>query len=208
VLGTLSVVAIYLLVNVAYLRTLGLEGLAGTPTPAAETAGRWMGAAGERFVSAAIAISTFGFLNLSVLAPARVYYAMAADGAFHPSLARLHPRFGTPDVAIVLQAVWAIALAVTGGYEQLLSWVVFGDWIFFGLTVGGLFILRRRLGTPASHGTPWYPWLPAFFVVVAVIVVMATIREHPRQSGIGALLLLAGLPIYYWFTSRSRKKAA
>jgi APA family basic amino acid/polyamine antiporter len=208
VLGTLSVVAIYLLVNVAYLRTLGLEGLAGTGTPAAETAGRWMGAAGERFVSAAIAISTFGFLNLSVLAPARVYYAMAADGAFPPSLARLHPRFGTPDVAIILQAVWAIALAVTGGYEQLLSWVVFGDWIFFGLTVGGLFILRRRLGTPASHGTPLYPWLPAFFVVVAIIVVMATIREHPKQSGIGALLLLAGLPIYYWFTSRSRKKAA
>jgi APA family basic amino acid/polyamine antiporter len=207
VLGTLSVVAIYLLVNVAYLRTLGLEGLAGTATPAAETAGRWMGAAGERFVSAAIAISTFGFLNLSVLAPARVYYAMAADGAFPPSLARLHPRFGTPDVAILLQAVWAIALAVTGGYEQLLSWVVFGDWIFFGLTVAGLFILRRRLGTPASHGTPLYPWLPAFFVLVAIIVVMATIREHPKQSGMGALLLLAGLPIYYWFTSRSRGKA-
>ena len=163
-LGTLAVVAIYLLVNVAYLRTLGLEGLAGTATPAAETAGRWMGAAGERFVSAAIAISTFGFLNLSVLAPARVYYAMAADGAFHPSLARLHPRFGTPDVAIILQAVWAIALAVTGRYEQLLSWVVFGDWIFFGLTVAGLFVLRRRLGPPASHGTPLYPWLPAFFV--------------------------------------------
>lgn len=207
ILGTLSVVAIYLLVNVAYLRTLGLEGLASTPTPAAETAGRWMGAAGERFVSAAIAISTFGFLNLSVLAPARVYYAMAADGAFHSSLARLHPRFGTPDVAIVLQAVWAIALAITGQYEQLLSWVVFGDWIFFGLTVAGLFILRKRLGPPASHRTPGYPWLPGLFVAVAVIVVIATIREQPKQSGIGALLLLAGLPIYYWFKSRSGRKA-
>ena len=81
--------------------------------------------------------------------------------------------------------------------------MVFGDWIFFGLTVAGLFILRRRLGTPASHGTPLYPWLPGFFVVVAVIVVIATIREHPTQSGIGALLLLSGLPIYYWFKSRS-----
>ena len=208
IIGTLSVVAIYLLINVAYLRTLGLEGLAATATPAAETAGRWMGAAGDRFVSAAIAISTFGFLNLSVLAPARVYYAMAADGAFHPSLAKLHPRFGTPTVAIVLQAAWAVALAVTGRYEQLLSWVVFADWIFFGLTVAGLFLLRRRLGRPASHATPGYPWMPALFVAVAIVIVIATIREHPLQSGIGAALLLAGLPVYYWFKSQSRGKAA
>ena len=96
IVGTLAVVAIYVLVNVAYLRTLGLEGLAATTTPAAEASGRWLGANGERFVAAAIAISTFGFLNLSVLAPTRVYYAMARDGAFLPSLARLHPRFGTP----------------------------------------------------------------------------------------------------------------
>ncbi len=93
IVGTLAVVAIYLLVNVAYLRTLGLDGLAATTTPAADAAGRWFGAHGERFVAAAIAISTFGFLNLAVLAPTRVYYAMAADGAFLPALARLHPRF-------------------------------------------------------------------------------------------------------------------
>jgi APA family basic amino acid/polyamine antiporter len=96
IIGTLSVVAIYLLVNVAYLRTLGLDGLAATTTPAAETAGRWFGATGERFVAAAIAISTFGFLSLSVLAPTRVYYAMAADGAFLPALAKLHPKYGVP----------------------------------------------------------------------------------------------------------------
>src|SRR5205814_5156789 len=107
-------VAIYLLANVAYLRTLGLEGLANTMTPAADAARLWMGPAGEKFIAAAIAISTFGFLNLAVLAPSRVYYAMAADGAFFPALARLHPRFGTPGAAIMLQSAWAIALGPTG----------------------------------------------------------------------------------------------
>ena len=107
IIGTLAVVAIYLLVNVAYLRALGLEGLASTPTPAADAAGRWLGSAGERFVAAAIAISTFGFLDLAVLAPTRVYYAMAADGTFFKGLARLHPRFHTPGAAIIMQSAWA-----------------------------------------------------------------------------------------------------
>ena len=141
--GTLAVVAIYVLVNVAYLRTLGLEGLANTATPAAETARRWFGSTGEQFVVAAIAISTFGFVNHCVLAPSRVYYAMAADGAFFASLARLHPRFHTPAAAIWLQSAIAILLLILpGGYGDLLGTVVFADWIFFGLTVAGLFVLR------------------------------------------------------------------
>ena len=145
IFGTLAVVAIYLLANVAYLRTLGLEGLAGTKTPAADTAGRWLGANGERFVGAAIAISTFGFLNLAILAASRVYYAMAADGAFLPALARLHPRFQTPTTSIVLQSSIAVIWTLTGEYGALLDSVVFADWIFFGLTVAGLFVLRPRL---------------------------------------------------------------
>jgi len=215
--GTLIVVAIYLLINIAYLRTLGLEGLAATSTPAAETAGRWLGAHGERFVAAAIAISTFGFLNLSVLAPSRVYYAMAADGAFFPALARLHPRFGTPAAAIVLQSSWAIVLALTGRYGDLLDTVVFADWIFFGLTVAGLFVLRSSAGSTGARATtpggdtpgyrtPGYPWLPAFFVFVAVVVVFSTIRQSPARSGVGAALLLAGVPIYYLFKGLNARK--
>ncbi|MCR4373362.1 MAG: amino acid permease, partial [Acidobacteria bacterium] len=111
--GTLTVVVVYLLANVAYLRTLGLDGLAATETPAAEAAGRWFGSAGERLIAGAIAISTFGFLNLAILAPTRVYFAMARDGAFVPALARLHPRFHTPAAAIVLQSAWAIVLTLT-----------------------------------------------------------------------------------------------
>jgi APA family basic amino acid/polyamine antiporter len=202
ILGTLVVVGIYLLVNVAYLRTLGLEGLAATMTPAADAAGRWFGDRGERFVAAAIAISTFGFLDLCVLAPTRVYYAMANDGAFFPALARLHPRFQTPAAAIVTQSTWAIALVLTGRYGDLLNTVVFADWIFFGLTVAGLFRLRARLGATNGFRTPGYPWLPAAFVFVAIAVVFSVVREAPARSAAGFGLLLVGIPVYYYFVGR------
>ncbi|MEZ5318509.1 MAG: amino acid permease [Vicinamibacterales bacterium] len=205
--GTLTVVAVYVLVNIAYLRTLGLEGLAATTTPAAATAGAWLGASGERFVAAAIAISTFGFLNLAILAPTRVYYAMAHDGTFVPALARLHPRFGTPGAAIVVQSAWAIALAVTGDYGDLLDTVVFADWIFFGATVAGLFVLRRRLGNPDGFRTPLYPWLPGAFVLVAAIVVLSTIYAAPLRSAVGAGLMLLGVPVYAFFVRRSAAAA-
>jgi APA family basic amino acid/polyamine antiporter len=208
IVGTLTVVAIYLLVNVAYLRTLGLEGLAATMTPAAEAAGRWLGSGGERFIAAAIAISTFGFLNLAVLAPTRVYYAMAADGAFFPALAKLHPRYGTPAAAIVLQSAWAIVLALTGEYGELLDTVVFADWIFFGLTVAGLFILRPRLGGTSGYRTPGYPWLPALFVAVAAVVVFSTFREAPLRSAVGSGLLLAGIPVFYLFKAFTDRRGS
>ena len=205
ILGTLAVVAIYVLVNIAYLRTLGLAGLAATTTPAAATAGAWLGVSGERFVAAAIAISTFGFLNLAVLAPTRVYYAMAADGSFFPALARLHPRFQTPAIAIVVQSVWAIILTLTGRYGDLLNTVVFADWIFFGSTVAALFVLRRRF-PGAGFRTPGYPWLPAAFVAVAVVVVISTIYADPVRSAVGAGLMLLGVPVFYFFTSRQASR--
>ena len=209
ILGTLAVVAIYLLVNIAYLRTLGLDGLAATTTPAADTAGRWFGAQGERFIAGAIAISTFGFLSLAVLAPARVYYAMAADNTFFPALARLHPRYRTPAAAIVVQSAWAIVLTLTGRYGDLLNTVVFADWIFFGLTVAGLFVLRRRgpEAGAAGYRMPGYPWLPALFVLVSAIVVFSAIREAPLRSLAGAGLLAAGIPVYAYFTRRAARHA-
>ena len=115
-LGTAIVALVYITINIAYLKALGLGGLAATTTPASDSARLLFGAAGDRFVTAAIAISTFGFLNLCVLAPTRVYYAMAADGAFFPQVARLHPKYQTPSLAIVLQSTWAIALTLTGTY--------------------------------------------------------------------------------------------
>ena len=133
-----------------------------------------------------------------------MYYAKAADGAVLPALAKLHPRFQTPGAAIILQSVWAIALAITGEYGDLLKTVVFADWIFFGLTVAGLFVLRPRLtGDSTGYRTPGYPWLPAFFVLVAIVVVFSTILEDPVRQAVGAGLLLLGIPVYYLFKRRS-----
>lgn len=204
IIGTAIVVLVYLAANVAYLRTLGLAGLAATETPAADAASRWLGDGGARFVAAAITISTFGFLDLAILAPTRVYYAMAHDGAFLPALARLHPRFQTPHLAIVLQSAWAIVLALTGKYGDLLNTVVFADWIFFGLTVAGLFLLRRSSGAPAGFRTPGYPWVPALFVAVAAAVVYSVVREAPMRAAAGAGLLLVGVPVFFLFKRYTR----
>jgi APA family basic amino acid/polyamine antiporter len=201
--GTGVVVLVYLLANVAYLRTLGLDGLAATETPAAEAAGRWFGSAGERLIAGAIAISTFGFLNLAILAPTRVYFAMARDGAFVPALARLHPRFQTPAAAIVLQSAWAIVLTLTGTYGDLLNTVVFADWIFFGLTVAGLFVLRQRQPDTDGFTTPLYPILPAAFVLIAIVVVYSVVSTDALRSAAGAGLLLLGVPVYYLFKRQS-----
>ena len=208
VAGTLIVVAVYVLVNIVYLRALGLEGLASTTTPASTAAHIMFGSAGDTFVTAAIAISTFGFLNLAILAPTRVYYAMAADGVFMPALARLHPRYRTPAVAILLQSTWSCVLALTGRYEQLLNYVVFADWIFFGSTVSTLLVFRRSIpaGTrPAgSFLTPGYPILPAAFCLVAVAVVLSVIWADPQSALRGFVLLALGIPVYYWYASRPR----
>jgi APA family basic amino acid/polyamine antiporter len=206
--GTTAVVVIYVAVNAIYIRALGLEGLAGTTTPASKAAEIMFGGVGDTFVTAAIAISTFGFLNLGILAPTRVYYAMAADGVFFPALSKLHPKYRTPWLAIVIQSTWTCVLALTGRYEQLLNYVVFADWIFFGLTVGTVLVFRRRLPLdrrpPDSFRTPGYPIVPIAFVLVAAAVVLSVVRADPGSSARGALLLAAGIPVYYGFARRSR----
>ena len=202
--GTVSVVLIYVAVNVVYLRALGLDGLAGTRTPAASAAEIMFGAWGDRFVTAAIAISTFGFLDLAILAPTRVYYAMAADRLFFPALARLHPRYQTPWLAILIQSAWSCALALTGRYEQLLNYVVFADWIFFGLTVGTLLVFRHTFPlTQRPAGTftaPGYPFVQLAFVLVAAAVVASVVWADPSSAGRGAVLLALGIPVFLWFS--------
>ena len=202
--GTIAVVIIYVAVNAVYIRALGLEGLAGTTTPASKAAAMMFGGLGDRFVTAAIAISTFGFLDLGILAPTRVYYAMAADGVFLPALAKLHPEYGTPWLAIAIQSTWTCVLALTGRYEQLLNYVVFADWIFFGLTVATVLVFRRTFPLdrrPAdSFRAPGYPFIQIAFVAVAAAVVFSVVWADPRSASLGALLLAAGIPVYYWFT--------
>jgi APA family basic amino acid/polyamine antiporter len=203
VAGTVAVVLIYVLVNVVYLRALGLEGLAATTTPASRAAEVIFGPAGDRFVTAAIAVSTFGFLDLAILAPTRVYYAMAADRLFLSVLARLHPRHRTPSVAILIQSAWSCALVLTGRYEQLLNYVVFADWIFFGLTVASVVVFRRThplAERPAeAFRAPGYPGVQIAFALIAAAVVFSVVVADPASAARGGALLAAGIPVFYWF---------
>jgi APA family basic amino acid/polyamine antiporter len=205
VLGVGIVAAVYLLANVAYLRVLGLAGLAASSAPAADTMRTLLGPAGGTFIAAGIAASTFGFLDLVILVTPRVLQAMAADGVFFPRFAVLHPRHRTPGAAIIAESAWAVVLTLTGTFAQLVDYVSFGDWIFFGLTVAGLSRLRAadaRAGAPVTAAgplVPGYPWTPTFFVAAAVLVVASSVLGSPRNAAIGTALLLLGVPAYLWW---------
>lgn len=210
VLGVVIVVTVYLLTNLAYLRVLGHAGLAASTAPAADTMQALLGPVGGKFIAAGIAVSTFGFLNLVILVTPRVLQAMAADGVFFAKLAELHPVYRTPTAAILALAGCAIVLTLTGTFGQLVDYVTFGDWIFFGLTVAGLFIYRKReqgAGSRQQHGpfrVPGYPVTPALFVLAAGFVVYSAIRSNPINALIGAGLIALGIPVYlYW--SRERR---
>ena len=197
--GVTIVVTVYLLANIAYLRILGVEGLAASTAPAADTMTLILDEAGGKIIAAGIAVSTFGFLNLVILVTPRVLQAMAADGVFFRRLAVLHPVYQTPTGAIVALAVFAGALTLTGTFGQLVDYVTFGDWIFFGLCVAALFIYRRR--EPAWDGfrVPGYPVTPGLFVAAAAFVVYSAIASNPKNAVIGAGLIALGVPAFlYW----------
>ncbi len=209
ILGTALVVLVYVLVNWIYLRTLGHAGLAGTLTPAADAARALMGPLGDRFLALTISVSTFGFLNLTMLAPTRVYYAMARDGVFLSSVSRLHPRFRSPTRAIFLQTALALILLFWKDYAGLVDYVVFADWIFFGLAGASLFVFRRRVpleGRPeGTFATPLYPLIPALFTGVALYIVLSSFWADPLGSGIGVLLLATGIPAFFYWNKRYGK---
>jgi APA family basic amino acid/polyamine antiporter len=212
-LGVAIVVVAYLLANLAYLQVLGPAGLAASTAPAADAMRAVLGPPGSGLIAAGIAVSTFGFLNLVVLVTPRVFQAMAADGVFFPRLARLHPVHRTPAAAIVLQAAWASTLALSGSFSQLVDYVAFADWVFFGLTVAGLFIYRARDRTegrlipPGAFRVPGYPWTPAAFVAAAILVVVSSVVATPRNAMVGTGLLALGLPVF-WYWSRAGRRPA
>lgn len=205
VLGVIGVVTVYLLANIAYLRVLGASGLAHSTAPAADVMRGLLGPVGATIISAGITASTFGFLNLVILVTPRVFQAMAADGVFFPRLAALHPVYRTPTAAILLQAVWSIVLTLNKSFTALVDYVAFGDWIFFGLTVVGLFIYRARGGDPPPFRAPGGVWVPGFFVVAAAYVVASSIGANPGNALIGTGLILLGVPVFWYWRSRGVK---
>lgn len=202
-IGVIGVVLLYLLVNIACLYILNPDGLAKTSTPASDVMRLALGPAGGKIIAAGIAISTLGLLSQNMLTGPRVYFAMAEDGLFFKSVARVHPRTRVPLVAIALQGALAILIALWGRYEQILNYVVSVDFIFFGLTALCLFRLRREKETSGIR-VPGHPITTGLFVAVSWIVVANTIYRYPENTLIGLAILLAGMPAYLFWKWRSR----
>ena len=209
VLGVLGVIAVYTSVNFAYVRTLGPQGLALTTTPASAVMRAALGPRGGALIAAGIAISAFGFLGQSILTAPRVYFAMAEDGVFFRRVAWVHPRTRVPVVAIALQGVWAILIALTGTYAQVVNYVIAMDAMFWGLTAVCLVLLRRgdasRSAEPVDYRVFGHPWTTLLFIAVMWSVVVITFIHDPKRSFMGLTFALAGLPVYFFWRAQSRK---
>ena len=204
-LGTVLVVLAYLSANLAYLRVLTLPALAQHQRVAATAMEILAGPRGRLFVSALILCSIFGALNGTILTGPRAYFAMARDGVFFSSVGRVHPRFHTPAVAVLLQGALSIVLAVSGTYEQLFTYVIFSAWIFYGAAVMAVLVLRRQRPSLERPYRIWgSPFLPIVFALAALGIVVNTMLTKPRESGFGLGIILLGLPIY--FAWRRRKQ--
>jgi basic amino acid/polyamine antiporter, APA family len=200
-IGVAGVVALYLAVNVACLRVLGPAGLDATTTPASDVMRIALGKRGVQWIAAGIAISTLGILSQCILTAPRVYYAMAHDGLFFKSVGKLFGKSGAPMVAIVLQGLAATVIACSGTYGEILNFVVTVDFTFFGMTAASLFILRRRqVGSDAAvYRTPGHPFTTAIFVLSCAGIVVSAVIASPRNSIIALCIMLAGLPVYYFW---------
>lgn len=201
-IGLTVVIAVYLLANVGYLAALGVQGVASSDSVAASAASALLGPSATRFITLAILVSIFSAANAFILTSTRVYYAMAVDGLFFQKLADVHPRFGTPAFAIVAGSLCAAVLAVSGTFEQLLTYVVFSGWIFYALGAASIFIYRRRTKSPTEgYSVPGYPWTPIVFIVAAGGLVLNVIAVEPRHAAVGLGVVLLGAPAYFAWTS-------
>ena len=197
-LGTSIIVIVYLAANAAYLHVLPLPVMAEHQRVAATAMQFLIGPRGARFVSALILCSIFGALNGTILTAPRVYYAMAKDGVFFRVVSRIHPKFQTPAVALILLGAWSTILAVSGSFEALYTYVIFAMWIFSGAAIAGVIILRRRLPHLHRPYLVWgYPFLPIAFIVASVAIVANTLVTKPLESVLGLAIVLAGIPFYF-----------
>jgi len=204
-IGVCGVIALYLAVNYVCVSVLGPDGLSATKTPASSVMGAALGMGGAKFIAIGIAISTLGFLSQGMLTAPRVYFAMAEDRVFFKRVAYVHPVTRVPVVAIVLQGTLAVVIALSGKYEQILNYVVSADFLFFGLTAVALFALRKKdNGKDMFFKVPGHPITTIFFIVVSWVIVLNTFYKYPKDSLIGMALILAGVPIYYYWTKHER----
>lgn len=196
----LIVVSVYLLLNYVLLFTLGFTGMNGSELVVSDAASVFLGNKGAAVVTIIILISLIGANNGFVLSSARINYAMARDKLFFNQAAQIHSRFKSPANALIIQCVWACLLTFTGTFNQLITYIIFTSWIFYGMSAGAVIILRKKKpDMDRPYKTPAYPWIPIIFIFFAIFLTINTIMEAPRDAAIGAGIILAGLPLYYYW---------
>jgi basic amino acid/polyamine antiporter, APA family len=202
------VMALYVLVNLSYYYVLTpteVASVSWASSVAAEATRRVVGPLAVSLIAAVMMLSSWGSLQTSILGTARIPFAMARDGLFFQSLARVGHRTHVPVISLVVQAVWASVLALSGSFDQLTDYAVFAFWLFYGMVAGAVFVFRRRLPDAARPYRTWgYPVVPALFVLVTIYLIVFTIKNAPLQSLIGLGIIAMGLPVYWYFARKSR----
>jgi basic amino acid/polyamine antiporter, APA family len=203
-LGTLTLIGIYIVANIGYVAAIGSQGVAGTDRVASVAVTALLGPTLGKVIGLAILVSIFSAANSTILTAPRVYFAMARDGVFFRKLAEVHPRFRTPAFSIATSCLWAMILAASGTFEQLLTYVVFAGWIFYGLAAAAVFVYRRR--RPDAHRpfrVPGYPVTPILFLLAAAAIVLNTIFAEPARAAVGLGIVFTGLPAYLIWRRRA-----
>jgi len=207
--GTAILIVIYVFANVGYIAAIGAQGVAGSNRVAATALATVFNPTVAKLVTITILVSIFSAANSVILTSPRVYYAMAKDGLFFRRLSEVHPRFGTPAFAVIAAAAWSAVLAVTGTFEQLLTYVIFIGWIFYGLAAASLFVYRKRsAATSSSYRVPGYPVTPVVFILAAAALVLNTTVTQPRRAVVGLGIVLAGAPAYAIWRNRAKRALA
>ena len=205
-LGTLIVIAVYMLINAAYLYVLPVEQMAKSPLVAASAAEIIFGHSGAAIISIAVIISTFGALNGSILSTARVCFAMSRNNMFFKKLGEIHPRFGTPHTSLIAQGIWSCLLVLSGTFDTITDYVIFAAWLFYMLGALGVIVLRKKMpDVPRPYKVWGYPYTPILFVIFSFLFLVNSIISDLSNAAMGALLILIGLPLYFWRTSRNNK---
>jgi len=205
-IGTLAIVAIYGIVNLAYLYVLPVGEIAKSDRIASDALALVTGPIGGSLIALVILFSIMGAANQNILCSPRVYFAMARDGLFFKRIADAHPKYLTPYVSIVAISIWSIILSLFfGTFEQLFTYVVFGQWIFFGLTVAAVMILRKkRPDMPRPYKTWGYPFTPIFFILAALFISLNSLINEFRNAVAGLAIILLGVPVYFYWKNKKR----
>ena len=207
-IATAALVVLYVLANLGYIAALGPQAVAASNRIAADAGISVFGPIAGRIVGLLILVSIFSAANGIMLTAPRMYFAMARDGVFFKRLAIVHPTLGTPAFAIIAIAIWAAVLASTGTFEQLLTYVVFTGWIFYGLGALSVFVYRRREpDAPRPFRVPGYPLTPVLFVASAAALVLNTLVTQPMRAAAGVIAVLVGTPAFFAWRAGSRRRA-